>query len=235
MVAPQDVLEVLAWLARHGTKHNRDGMARYGIVAPKVYGVSVANLHKLAKQIGRNHDLAIALWGTEWYEARMLTAFIDEPARVTPAQMNKWARDFDNWAICDTLCMHLFDRTPHSWEKVEQWSTRREEFVKRAAFALIASLALHDKKSPDTPFMKSLALIKRAATDDRNFVKKGVNWALRAVGLRSLKLNTAAIKLAKQLAESEDATRRWVGKDALRALTKPEVRRRLEKKAKTGR
>ena len=224
------VQEVLASLQRRASKKNRDGMARYAIVAPKAFGVSMATMQQLAKQVGQDHALAAALWKTGWYEARMLTAFIDEPARVTPAQMNSWARDFDNWAICDTLCMHLFDRTPHAWKKVGQWSTRREEFVKRAAFALIASLALHDKKSPDAPFAKSLELIERAAIDERNFVKKGVNWALRAVGLRSQALNAAAIKVAQRLSQSGESAPRWVGNDALRALTKPAAQQRLKKK-----
>lgn len=140
------VPEVLEWLERRGTKRNRDGMARYGIVAPKVFGVSMATMKALTGRLGRDHELALALWDTGWYEARILTAFVDEPARVTPAQMNRWARDFDNWAVCDTLCLHLFDKTPHAWKKIAQWSERRGEFVKRAAFALLASVALHDRK-----------------------------------------------------------------------------------------
>lgn len=223
----RQVREILAWLERRGTKKNREGMARYGIVSPKVFGVSMATMQPLAKRLGRDHDLALALWDTGWYEARILTAFVDEPARVTPAQMDRWARDFDNWAICDTLCFRLFDRTPHAWRKVEQWSRRRDEFVKRAAFALLASLALHDKRSGDAPFLRSLALIERAAADERNFVKKGVNWALRAVGQRNEVLNDAAIEVAQRLAASPEAVPRWVGKDALRALTGPAARRRL--------
>src|SRR5687768_3295736 len=129
---------------------------RYAIHTPKSFGVSVAMIQQLAKRLGRDHELAAALWETGWYEARMLTAFIDEAERVTPGQMDRWARDFDNWAICDTLCFHLFDRTPHAWRKVEQWSRRRDEFVKRAAFALLASLALHDKREPDERFARSL-------------------------------------------------------------------------------
>lgn len=219
------VAEVLRWLERRGTRRNVDGMARYGIVASKVFGVSVADLRKLGKQLGRDHALALALWETGWYEARMLTAFVDESERVTPAQMDRWARDFENWAETDTLCFHLFDRTPHAWKKVEAWSTRREEFVKRAAFALLASLALHDKKAPDAPYLRSLALIERAATDDRNFVKKGVSWALRSVGRRSPELRTAATALAKRLAESDEPAARWVGKDALRDLSRVPARK----------
>jgi 3-methyladenine DNA glycosylase AlkD len=223
----ETVQEVLAWLKRRGSTRNREGMARYGIVAPKVFGVSVGSLRQLAKRLGRDHDLAAALWATGWYEARMLTAFVDEPARVTPTQMDRWARDFDNWAICDTLCFHLFDRAPHAMQKVRQWSGRRDEFVKRAAFALLASLALHDKRMPDEAFRKSLPLVARAAPDERNYVKKGVSWALRSVGRRSPGLNVASVAVARRLAASPESAARWVGKDALRELTNPAVRKRL--------
>jgi len=225
--APDRVREVLTSLERKGTKKNRDGMARYAIVAPKVFGVSVGTLRDLGKQLGRDHELALALWETEWYEARMLAAFVDDPARVTAAQMDRWTRDFDNWAICDTLCFHLFDKTPHAWRKIDQWSKRREEFVKRAGFALLASVALHDKKEADAPFLKSLNLIEREATDERNFVKKAVNWALRTIGGRNKKLNAAATDTARRLAESDDATARWVGKDALRAFAGPAMQKRI--------
>src|SRR6188768_1470784 len=157
----------------------------------------------------------------------MLTSFVDEPARVTPAQMDRWCRDFDNWAICDHLCFHLFDRTPHAWTKIEQWSDASAEFTKRAAFALLASVALHDKACADKPFLDSLPLIERAATDERNFVKKGVNWALRGVGRRNARLHLAAVAVARRLASSTDAAARWVGKDALRELTSPALLRRL--------
>jgi 3-methyladenine DNA glycosylase AlkD len=221
------VQQILAHLERLGTKKNREGMARYGIVAKKVFGVSVAQLHQMAKRTGRDHALAAKLWATGWYEARMLAAFVDEPARVTPAQMDRWARGFDNWAICDTHCMHLFDRTPHAWKKVAAWARRDEEFVRRAGFALLASLAIHDKAAPDAPFRAGLTLVERYAGDDRNFVKKAVNWALRSVGRRNRALHTAAMQLSKRLAASEEASRRWIGKDALRELTGPVVTRQL--------
>jgi 3-methyladenine DNA glycosylase AlkD len=223
----EQVREILAWLERRGTKRNREGMARYGIVAPKAFGVSVAGLKQLGRRYGRDHDLAAALWRTGWYEARALTAFVDDPARVTPAQMDRWASDFDNWAICDALCFHLFDRTPYAWSKVRSWSGRRQEFVKRAAFALLASLALHDRRSPDAPFLKALRLIGRAASDERNFVKKGVSWALRGIGHRGPGLHDAAVALARRLAASPEAAARWVGKDALRDLTRPAVVRKV--------
>jgi len=222
------VREALRWLERRGTKRTRDDMlTRYGITAPKAYGVPVGAIQQLAKRLGRDHELALALWATGWYEARLLSAFVEEPAGVTPAQMDRWARDFDNWGVCDTVCFCLFDRTPHAWRKIERWSARRDEFVRRAAFALLASVALHDKQGPDGPFLRSLALIERAASDDRNFVKKGVSWALRAVGRRSVALNDAAVHLARRLAESPDAPSRWVGKDALRELTSPKLRKSL--------
>jgi len=230
-IAPQSVQKeiqaALTWLKRHSSKRNRDGMARYAIISDNALGVSVANIRVLGKRLGCNHDLALALWDTNVYEARMLTAFVDEPARVTPRQMDSWCRDFDNWAICDHLCFHLFDRTPHAFAKVAQWSNRRAEFVKRAAFALLASIALHDKTSGDEPFLKSLRLIERAAADERNFVKKGVSWALRGVGRRNAALHAAAVALARRLVDSPEAAARWVGRDALREFTSAAVVGRL--------
>lgn len=223
----EEVESALAWLKRHSSKRNREGMARYAIVSDTALGVSVANIRVLGKRLGRNHELALALWETGVYEARMLTAFVDEPARVSSAQMDRWCRDFDNWAICDALCFHLFDRTSQAFAKVTQWSDKRAEFVKRAAFALLASLALHDKTTGDEPFLASLPLIEHAATDDRNFVKKGVSWALRGVGRRNAVLNAAAVKLAQRLSDSPSAPARWVGKDAHRELTSAAVTRRL--------
>src|SRR5262245_13952614 len=162
-------------------------MARYGIRAPKVFGVSMAAMRALAKRFGRSHELAEALWKTGWHEARILASFVDEPEKVTSEQMDHWCRDFDNWAICDTVCFHLFDKTPHAFQKISRWSKSREELVKRAAFALLASVALHDRRSRDEPFVNCLALVERAASDDRNFVKKGVSWGLRGVGHRNLR------------------------------------------------
>ncbi|MDX6611220.1 MAG: hypothetical protein QOD75_406 [Blastocatellia bacterium] len=238
---------VLASLKRLGNKRTLEGMARYAITADQAFGVPVGEIRKLAKDlkpnrkaggdkhaqqdaVQRNHELAAALWETGWYEARMLAAFLDEPGLVTPAQMDRWAKDFDSWAICDTACFHLFDRTPHAFAKVTQWAKRRDEFVKRAAFALLASLAGHDKTTGDGPFIASLTLIERAADDERNFVKKGVSWALRGIGHRSPPLHAEAIKLAERLAASSNAAARWVGKDALRDITRPAVIRRLKAK-----
>jgi 3-methyladenine DNA glycosylase AlkD len=222
-----ETAEALAWLARHSTKRTREGMARYAIPSDNALGVSVADIRVLAKRLGRNHELAAALWDTGVYEARMLTSFVAEPERVTPAQMDRWCRDFDNWGICDTLCFHLFDRTPYAWDKVSKWSTLRDEFRKRAAFALLWGLTVHDKQAGDERFIQGLRLIERAASDDRNFVKKAVNMALRAIGKRNPALNAAAVAVAQRLAGSPEAAARWVGKDALRELTSPGVIRRL--------
>jgi 3-methyladenine DNA glycosylase AlkD len=226
-----EVKAALTWLKQKSTRRDRENLAKFGINAPKAFGVSVANIQVLAKRLGRSHELALALWDTGWYEARMLTSFVDEPSRVTPAQMDRWCRDFDNWGIADTVCFHLFDRTPHAWAKVSQWSTRRNEFEKRAAFALLASLAGHDKNATDQQFLEGLRLIERAATDERNFVKKAVNWALRRIGGRNPTLNPAAIDVASRLAASPDPASRWIGKDALRELTRP--RKTIEKGEKS--
>ena len=215
-----EVQGVLAWLERQGTKQTRDGMARYGIPSDKAFGVSIGALRDHAKQLGRNHALAVALWDTGRYEPRMLAAFVDYPVQVTAAQMDRWAKEFDNWAVCDHACFHLFDRTAHAWGKVAQWAGRREEFVKRAAFAMLWGLTVHDKSAADARFLQGLVLIERAATDERHFVKKAVNMALRAIGKRNAVLRRAAMATAKRLSESGDATTRWVGTDALRELAR---------------
>ena len=227
----QRVKEVLTWLERRGTRRNREGMARYAIRAEKVFGVSVADLRKFAKHLGSDHELADALWNTGSHEARMLAAFVDEPNAVSSSQMDRWCRDFENWAICDTVCFHLFDRTRHAWRKVDTWSRRRDEFAKRAAFALLASLSVHDKEAADSSFRHGLQLIEAAAGDERNFVKKAVNWALRSIGKRNSALNKAAVQLARRLAGSQQPAARWVGKDALRELESPAVAGRLATQA----
>jgi 3-methyladenine DNA glycosylase AlkD len=225
-----EVKEILASLERLGSKRNRDGMARYAIVTPKLFGVPMAEMKRIAKQQGRDHALADALWTTGWYEARIVAALVDEPERVTAAQMDRWCRDFDNWAVCDTVCMHLFDRTPHAWRKVEQWSGRKGEFEKRAAFALLASLALHDRSAPDDDFLRQLPLIEREASDERNFVKKAVNWALRGIGSRNTRLHRSAMTVARTLATSEDRTERWIGKDAIRQLSSEATKKRVARR-----
>ncbi len=221
---------VLARLAELGEPRNVEGLARYGIVAKKAFGVPVGVLQAEAMRLGRDHDLALELWESGWYEARLLAAFVDEPERVTLAQMNAWAKDFDNWGVCDTVCLHLFDRSKLAYGRIAPWAKRREEFVKRAGFALLASLALHDKKAADERFFESFELLEHAAADGRNFVKKAVSWALRSIGHRSLASNARAVALARKLASDSDATRRWVGKDVLRDLTRPAVIAKLRRR-----
>jgi 3-methyladenine DNA glycosylase AlkD len=215
-----EVQTALSWLKRKSTARDRENLARFGINAKNALGVSVANIQVLGKRLDRNHELAAALWETGCYEARMLTSFVDDPACVTPAQMDRWRRDFDNWGICDTLCFHWFDRTPHAWAKVAQWANKRDEFGKRAAFALLACLAGHGKSAPDQRFIEGLRLIELAATDERNFVKKAVNWALRGIGRRNAALNAAAVTVATRLADSPPPAARWIGKDALREFAR---------------
>jgi 3-methyladenine DNA glycosylase AlkD len=219
--------EVLAWLERKGTRRTVDGMARYGIVAKKAFGVPVGTLRTLAKRIGKNQALSLELWETGCYEARLLAAFVGDPEKVTRRQMNAWAADFENWADCDTACFCLFDRSPLAFDKAREWTASPREFVRRGGFVLMACLAAHDKKAPDSSFRQFLPLIEKGARDDRNFVKKGVSWALRGIGRRSPPLYAAAVALAKRLASSEDPAPRWIGKDALRDLGKPKVRARL--------
>jgi 3-methyladenine DNA glycosylase AlkD len=194
-------------------------MARYAIPSDRAFGVPVSDIRQLGKRIGRNHEAAHALWKTGWYEARMLMAFVADPKQLTVAEMDAWCRDFEDWAICDTLCFHLFDKTPLAWGRVTAWSRRRPEFEKRAAFALLASLAGHDKTSPDERFAAMLPLIERGASDDRNFVKKGVSWALRGIGRRR-GVRAACVELAQRLVDDGNNAARWVGRDALRDLTK---------------
>jgi 3-methyladenine DNA glycosylase AlkD len=216
--AEHDPVDVEARLRRMGKKKYKDGMARFAIPSDNAVGIPVGEIRAFAKRLGKNHDLAAELWKAGWYEARMLAVFVDEPTAVTPAQMDAWCRDFDSWAICDTACFHLFDRTPHAWRKIDAWARSRDEFVKRAAFALLASLTVHDKTADDAMFADRLPLIERSASDDRNFVKKAVNWALRSIGKRSAALRAPAMELARKLKASDNATARWVGGDALREL-----------------
>jgi 3-methyladenine DNA glycosylase AlkD len=220
--AASDLKAVLAELKRAGSPVFKADMAkRYGIVTKaEVYGSTVATLRAMAKRIGYNRTLPEQLWATGIHDARMLATMVDDPADVTPAQMERWVKDMDNWGIVDTACFHYWDRTPHAFAKIEEWSKAKDEFVKRAAFALLASCAVH-KQGTDAQFQRGLELIEREASDPRNFVKKAANWALRAIGGKaSPKLRAAARALAKQLAKSDDPTERWNGKDALRAFAK---------------
>jgi 3-methyladenine DNA glycosylase AlkD len=222
------VQSALKWLKTHSTKATLEGMARYAIPSDHAYGVAMKDIKALGKTLGRNQALASALWDTGVYEARMLASFVGDPAQLTSAQMDRWCKDFDNWAFCDAMSFNLFDRSRLAWAKVKQWSSRRNEFEKRTAFALLWSLTVHDKNAGNERFIEGLALIEREASDERNFVKKAVNMALRAIGKRNRALNSAAIAVARRLADSNNATAKWVGKDALRELTGPAVTKRLK-------
>lgn len=230
--APREhrVDDVVAELRRLATKQTKDGMARYGIPSDKAFGVPVGVMRTLAKRLGTSHALAEGLWKTGHYEARMLATFVDDVQQVTPTQMDRWCRDFDNWAICDTACFALFDRSPHAAKKVQDWAKSEDEFMKRAAFALLASMTVHSKTATEADFVRGLALIEKAALDERNFVKKSVNWALRSIGKKSKALHAAAIAVAERLAARPEAAPRWVGKGALRELKGASVARRLAKK-----
>jgi 3-methyladenine DNA glycosylase AlkD len=221
---------ILAELKSLGSEENRAGQARFGINTACAYGVSIANLRPLAKQLKRDHKLAAALWATGVHEARMLAAFIDEPAKVTSAQMDEWVAEFDSWDLCDQVCMSLFDRTRYVETKIARWAADEREFVRRAAFALLAGHAVHGKGVPDAAFVAMLPLIEQHATDPRNFVKKAVNWALRQIGKRSFALHASALALAEKLASSPDKTARWIGKDAVRELSDPRQIARVAKR-----
>ncbi len=220
--------EVLAWLERQGKNKNIVGLERNGIAANNPFGVTVGELKGFAKRIGKDHALAQELWATGRYEAQLLAAFVDDAEKVTQRQMNAWAADFDNWAVVDTVCFHLFDRAAPAWKVVPNWAKARKEFKKRAAFAMVWALSVHDKLAVDKPFLDALCLIEVAAADERNFVKKAVDMALRAIGKRNKALNTAATETALRLSSVEDTTARWVGKHALKELTSAGVLKRLK-------
>lgn len=222
--------EVLSILRSEGNPRNVEGMARFGITSTKAFGVSAPFIRSLAKKIGRDHELALRLWATGILEARAVAALIGDPGRVTKSLMNSWVKDFDNWAVCDGACGILFDKSPFAYEMAFAWTKRKEEFVKRAGFVLMAALAVHDKDASDTSFRKFLPVIVRGSTDPRNFVKKGVNWALRQIGKRDLNLNTAAIKTARRIRTMDSSAARWIAADALRELESAAVRTRLLKR-----
>jgi 3-methyladenine DNA glycosylase AlkD len=212
----QTAEEILKHLKETGSRKNLEGMKRFAI--PADFGVSIPALRKIAKETGKNHGLAAALWKTGKHEARLLACFIDEPGKVTEKQMRKWAGQFDSWDLCDQCCSNLFDKTPFYGKFIFEWSKSREEFVKRAAFALIACKAVHDKQAKDAEFLKFLPLIKREAEDERNFVRKAVNWALRQIGKRNSRLRKEAIRAAQEISKIDSKAAKWIASDALREL-----------------
>jgi 3-methyladenine DNA glycosylase AlkD len=230
---PQIVMkltDVIAQLEAFANPNALAEMQRVGITASKTYGISAPQLRQLAKTIGKDHALAQALWATGSLDARIVASLIDDPKQVTERQMERWVKDFDNWAVCDGCCGNLFDQTPWAYEKAIEWTKREAEYVRRAGFALMAYLAVHDKAAKDEAFLAFLPIIKTGATDERNFVKKAVNWALRQIGKRNAKLNRAAIKTAREIQKMDSKAARWVAADALRELKGEAVQGRLQKK-----
>jgi len=221
------VRETIAQLKARARPDHLAGMARFGITTKKRLGVAIPELRRLARQLGKNHRLALGLWKTGIPDAMILAAMVDEPEKVTAEQMDVWVKDLNSWDVCDQVCMNLFDKSPLAWKKVRQWARAKEEFVKRAAFALIACLAWHDKRAPDSAFVKLIPLIKRAARDERNYVKKAVSWALRHIGKRNRALHEVALGAARELQAADDRTARWIGADAVRDLSKENTLRRL--------
>ena len=205
-----------------------EGMARYGITPERTYGVSIPNLRKMAKEIGTDHQLAQQLWAEDLRETRILASMIDDPKEVSGEQMERWAEDFNYWEICDQCCMNLFEKAKLAYQKCVEWSSRDEEFVKRAGFVLMARLAVGDKKADDEHFDRFLPLIKREASDQRNFVKKAVNWALRQIGKRNFNLNRKAIETAKEIQKMDSSHAKWIASDAIRELTSHAVQERLK-------
>jgi 3-methyladenine DNA glycosylase AlkD len=241
MTTDSRIAGILAELRALGSEENRAGMARYGINVENAFGVSIYQLRKVAGRLGSDHELALALWATGNHEARLLACFVDDPAMVTEEQVEAWARDFDSWDICDQATTSLFDITKHSWAKAAEWAGRDEEWVKRGGFALMAGLAVHDRRASNQAFLSLLPLIERAASDDRNYVKKAVNWALRNIGKRNRALNAAAIACAERIRSSANQraggerggdpgarAARWVAMDALRELASDKVLARLK-------
>ena len=215
-------------MQRLGDPRRLEGLKRFGIhVAQQRFGLNAPQFRALARELGKNHALALQLWDTGNTDARILATLVDEPTLVTEAQMERWARDFDSWDVCDSACCYLFDKTGIAYRKAVEWSAREEEFVKRAGFALMAYLAVHDKRAPDAAFERFLPIIEREAGDERNFVKKAVNWALRQIGKRNSRLNRRAIAAARRIRKLHSRTARWIASDALRELQSEAVERRL--------
>ena len=229
MAVKPDVQDVLRRLRSLANPENVEGMHRFGINPQGTLGISITTLRPMAKELGRDHQLALELWDSGIHEARILAAFVDEPSQVSSHQMDRWANDFDSWDVCDQVCSSLFDRTPYAWDKAVEWSARPEEFVKRAGFVLMAALAVHDKQSADDRFEIFFPILVREACDERNFVKKAVNWALRGIGKRCRMLNQRAIETAEQINALDCKAARWIARDALRELTSEKVQQRLRR------
>lgn len=230
-MTPKDhARQIVAELKKKGRRKNIEGMAKFGISTHNTLGVTVTDLRKISKSVGKDHILAIELWNTGIHEARILATIVDDPKLVTESQMEAWVKNFDSWDVCDQACMNLFSRTPIAWKKAVEWSSRKEEFEKRAGFAMMAVLAVHDKNSRDDRFISLLPIIKESSPDERNYVKKAVNWALRQIGKRNRVLNKEALKTAKEIAEIESPAAKWIASDAIRELESSCIRERLSGK-----
>jgi 3-methyladenine DNA glycosylase AlkD len=229
MSADESARDVVRTLERMGDRSRLEGMARFGIDTGRAVGVTVTELRRFARELGHDHELAAALWASGVHEARLLASLVDEPAKVSEAQMEAWVADLDSWDVCDGVCGNLFDRTPFALDKAVEWSSREPEFQKRAAFALMASAAVHRKDLPDAAFASLLPVIRAQAIDERNYVKKAVSWALRQIGKRSSGLNRRAIHTAEQIERIDSRAARWVARDALRELRSDAVQARLRK------
>lgn len=210
--------DIIRELKKHKNSKNVEGMKRFGINSKNMLGLTSPDIKKIAKKIGKDHSLALELWQSNIYEARILACDIDDPDLVTEKQMDAWVSDFDSWAACDACCGHLFDRTNFAYKKAKEWSKRKEEYIKRAGFAMMACLAVHDKKAKDEDLLKFFPLIKKGSIDERNFVHKAVNWALRQIGKRNLNLNKKAIGLAEEIQKIDSKSAKWIAADALREL-----------------
>ncbi len=221
--------EIILELKKHYNKRNVEGMVRYGINVEKAFGLNVPFMRAFAKKIGKDHKLALELWETGYHEARHIASMIDDPKLVSKSQMNKWVRDFNSWDICDGTCSNLFRKTPFTVEKILEWCEKKEEYIRRAGFSLLCYVAVHDKKRDDKDFLQFFPLIKKYSIDERNFVKKAVNWALRQIGKRSKFLNKEALKLAKEIQTLESKSAKWIANDAIRELTNPKILARIKK------
>jgi 3-methyladenine DNA glycosylase AlkD len=221
------VNDVLHRLQELANPENLEGMARFGMDTEKRLGIPVPEMRKLAKEIGKNHPLAMELWKNGIPEARIVAGMIADPAQLTAEEMENWVRDFNSWDVCDQVCMNLFDKTELAWQKVREWSHRDEAFVKRAAFALIACLAWHQKDTEDQKFIELLPLTIEQATDPRNFVKKSVSWALRHIGKRNKALHREALRTAQQIKKIDAKSARWIASDVIRELENPKIKERL--------
>lgn len=221
--------EIINELKKNYSEKNIAGMARYGINVQNAFGVSMPLMRNLAKKIGVNQKLSLELWDSGFHEAKHIASMIGDPERVTKGQMNKWVKDFNSWDVCDGTCSNLFRKTPFAIEKILEWAERKEEFVKRAGFSLLCYVATHHKKRDDKEFLQFLPLIKRHASDERNFVKKAVNWSLRQIGKRSRFLNKEALKTAREILELDSKAARWIARDAIRELTDPKILARIKR------